>query len=97
MSNAKLYSVWIDGEPSPVLSVYADDGEAIRSFRALVLSVRDDIENGILESGCDAKMALYCHGYYQADGCVRGFVRPMRIMSADAVQPESEGELEVIE
>lgn len=97
MINGKLYSVWIGDEPSPALSIYPDDGAAMNAFRSLVLTVRADIEVGMLESGCDADMVLFCHGYYYDDGCIRGFVNPVRIMSAVDVLPESDGECEVIE
>lgn len=93
----KLYSVWVGSEPSPVLSVYPDDGTALCAFRTLILTIRSDMEDGKLEPGSDAEMALYCHGYYHSDGCVRGLVRPINIMSAVDVQPESEGECEVIQ
>lgn len=97
MNCGKLYSVCIDEVPSPVLSYYHDDGEAMRAFRTLVLSVRADAENGTLESDSDAKMALYCHALYYSDGRVRGFITPVRIISAVDVHPESDGECEVIE
>lgn len=97
MNNSKLYSIWIDGEPSPVLSTYPDDGEALRAFRALILSCRDDIEAGILEPDSVSKMVLYCHGYFNIDGCVRGFISPLRMMAADDVAPETDGECEVFE
>ncbi len=97
MNFPKLYSVWIGDEPSPALSVYPDDSAAISAFRSLVFAVRDDIKNGVLERDCDADMALYAQGYYQPNGRVRGFINPIRIMSAIDVVPESDGECEVIE
>lgn len=97
MFSGKLYSVWIDGVPSPVLSVYHDDGEAMNAFRAMILKVRDDVSSGILEPDTDTKMSLYVHGYMHDDGCVRGIAHPMLIMSAPDVQPEFEGECEVVE
>lgn len=97
MLNGKLYSVWIGDEPSPVLSFYHDDGEAMCAFRRLVLSVRDDIEDGMLESGCDANMALFVHGYYHDDGCVRGLLHPVSIMTSSDVSAEFDAECEVLE
>lgn len=112
MFDGKLYSVWIDGEPSPVLSVYHDDGEAISSFRSLILSVRDDIRKGLIEAGTDIKMSLYVHGRFYRDGSLLGFKKPVPILSGIEVhpesdeecilsgidvQPESDGECEVIE
>lgn len=97
MFSGKLYSVWIDGEPSPVLSLYHDDGEAMSSFRAMILRVREDVSNGVLEPDSDTKMSLYVHGYMHDDGCVRGIAHPMCIMSAPDVLPEFDGESEVIE
>ena len=97
MSNGKLYSVWIGGEPSPALSYYPDDGAAMCAFRSLILTIRSDIEDGKLEPGSASDMELYCHGYYHDDGCVRGLVYPVCIMSAIDVQPECDGDCEVIE
>ncbi len=96
MFNGKLYSVWIDGVPSPVLSLYHDDGEAMSAFRALILKVREDVASGVLESGSETKMSLYMHGYMHDDGCVRGIVHPMCIMSAVDVCPESDAECEEV-
>ena len=97
MYNGKLYSVWIDGEPSPALSVYHDDCEAMAAFRHLILSVRNDQSKGIIDDATDMSMSLYCHGYMQPDGRVRGLIDPIQIMSGMDVQPESEGDCEVIE
>ena len=97
MFNGKLYCVWIDGEPSPALSAYHDDGEAMSAFRALVLKMREDISNGVLELGTDTKISLYVHGYMHDDGGVRGIIYPMCIMDSSDVQPESVGEIEVID
>lgn len=97
MFSGKLYSVWIDGEPSPVLSVYHDDSEAISAFRSLIFSVRDDIDADIVIPGTDIKMSLYVHAYYLEDGLVRGLARPQCIMSGIDVKSESGGDCEVIE
>lgn len=97
MFDGKLYSVWIDDEPSPVLSLYHDDGEAMSAFRAIILKVRADVSGGVLAPETDTKMSLYVHGYMHADGCVRGIACPMCIMSAADVRPETDVECEVIE
>lgn len=97
MFAGKLYSVWIDGEPSPVLNAYPGDGEAMSAFRTLVLKVREDVSNGVLDPGTDTKMSLYVQGYLHDDGCVRGIIYPMCIMDASDVHPESDGDCEVLE
>lgn len=97
MFSGKLYSVWIDGDPSPVLNAYSCDGEAMSAFRSLVLKVREDVSNGLLEPGTETKMSLYVQGYLHDDGGVRGLIYPMCIMDAADVLPESDGECEVFE
>lgn len=97
MKFSKLYSVWIDGKPSSVLSSYHDDIEAIAAFSHLLLTVRSDIENGIIEAGTDSQMSLYAHGRFLDDGSVRGFLQPIHVIDADDLQPPCDGECEVVE
>ena len=94
--DSKLYSVWIDGSPSPVLSSYVNDAAALTAFRELILSVRGDISKGLLSAGSDASMSLYCHGYLNSDGCVRGLIKPIKLLEGIDVQPETDGECEVV-
>ena len=95
--DSKLYSVWIDDNPSTVLSSYVNDGAALTAFRELILSIRDDMAKGLLSDGTDASMSLYVHGYLDPNGCVRGLLKPIKLMDGIDVHPESVGECEVVE
>ena len=86
---SKLYSVWVSGKPSPCLSVYRDDAEALLYFRRLVLTIREDIAAGLLDPGSADALSLCCHGYYDDDdGHVRGFTIPHLLVDSLSVTPE---------
>lgn len=85
--NGKLYSVWTDGEMSPVFNVYQDDTEALVAFRNLISVVRKDISAGSIEPCTDGRLSLHCHGFIR-DGVIHGIKEPVVLLHGDEVQLE---------
>lgn len=85
--NGKLYSVWTDGEMSPVFNVYEDDTEALVAFRNLISAIRKDISAGVIDQCTDGRLHLYCHGFIR-DGVIYGIKEPVALSHGDEVQLE---------
>lgn len=85
--DGKLYSVWTDGEMSPVFNVYQDDTEAIVAFRNLISAIRKDISSGAIEPCTDGRLSLYCHGFIR-DGVIYGIKESVHLLDGDEVQLE---------